>query len=214
MKNHTNSFAEKLLGQESLDSNLRADYEKRIANMVDRKIHWLPRIICALAALGGIVFSISLGTEFFRPHEKGFNIIIKSSIFLLLICVVFYTSWAAMMAIRGRSRFGSVSSIILGAIVVSGFFICLWSFLIFIFPTLFQWFQGKTEQPFMSVMVMQISTVFMFLIMGFFGVLTAGVTFILHLLCKYHGQNHRKLLEIELALAELSEKKTNPLPSN
>jgi hypothetical protein len=212
MKNQKNQFVDQLLGQESMDSNLRADYEKRIANIVDRKIHWFPRLICALAALGGIIFSISLCIELFEPLQHGVGFIIKSSIFFLLVCVIFYTSWAAMTAIRGRSRFGSAPSVILGAVVVSGFFACLWSFLIFVLPTLNVLFHDKTELPIYNIW--PIINLCMFLMIGFFGVLTAGVAVILHLLCKYHSQNRQKLLEIELAIVELAEKKASPTSSN
>jgi hypothetical protein len=213
MKNKNNQFADQLLGQESVDASIKAGYEKRIADMVDYKIHWLLRILCAVAALGGFVFSIFLCGEFLKPFQHDLKFIIKISIFLLMPCVVFYTKWAADVAIRGKSRFGSAPSVILGALVASGFFACLWSFLIFVLPKLMQLFHEKSEYPFVSD-IWIIGTVCMFLIIGLFGVLTAGITFILHLLCKYHSQNHRKLLEIEMALAELSEKKANHSPSN
>ncbi len=214
MKNHKNQFVDQLLGQESIDSTLKAGYENHIADMVDRKIHWLPRAICAFIALGGIVFSASLCWELFEPfqHEE-VEFIVKSSIFLLLICVVFYTSWAAIAAIRGKSRFGSAPSVILGAVVASGFFACLWSFLVFVFPKLIQLSHEKSDYPFTSD-IWLIGSVCMFLMIGFFGVLTAGITFILHLLCKHHSQNRQKLLEIELAIVELAEKKANPASSN
>ena len=212
MKNQNHSFAEKLIGQESMDSGLRTDYQKRIADMMDRKIHWLPRGIFGLIALGGIVYSVSLVWELFEPLESEVNFIIKGSIFFLLACVVFYTSWIAITAIRGKSRIGSTPSIISGVVIVTGFFAFLWSFLIFVLPRLMQLLHEKSDYPFVGDMWV-IGTVCMLLIIGFFGVLTAGIVFMLHLLCKYHSRNHRKLLEIELALADLSEKKADSVSS-
>jgi hypothetical protein len=207
MNNQSNQFSEKLLGQETMDSQLKMDYQTRMASMTNRKSHWLVRLIFGLLALGGIVFSISLCINLFDSYRQSeVELIVKCGIFFLLVCVLFYTFWAAAAAIGGRSLFGSAPSVVLGAVIVSGFFACLWSFLIFVLPRLMQLYSSKSGYPFESDLWI-VGTVCMFLIMGFFGVLTAGVTIVLHLLCKYHGQNQRKLLEIELALADMSEKK-------
>jgi hypothetical protein len=214
MNNQSNQFSEKLLGQETMDSRLKMDYQARIASMMNHKFHWLVRLVCGLLALGGVAFSILLCNDLFKPYRQSeVELIVKCGIFFLLVCVLFYTFWAAAAAIGGRSLFGSAPSVVLGAVIVTGFFACLWSFLIFVLPKLMQLYSSKSEYPFESN-IWLVGMVCMFLVMGFFGVLTAGVTIVLHLLCKYHGQNQRKLLEIELALAELSEKKTNLSPSN
>jgi hypothetical protein len=207
MNNQSNQFSEKLLGQETMDSQLKMDYQSRIASMMNRKSHWLVRLVFGLLALGGVVFSISLCVNLFKSYRQSeVELIVKCGIFFLLVCVLFYTFWAATAAIAGRSLFGSAPSVVLGAVIVTGFFVCLWSFLIFVLPKLMQLYSSKSEYPFESN-IWLVGMVCMFLMMGFFGVLTAGVTFVLHLLCKYHGQNQRKLLEIELAIADLVEKK-------
>jgi hypothetical protein len=206
MKNHNNSFTEKLLGQESVDSQFKSDYEKRIASIMDHKNHWLTRTFYVLVALVGILFSLSIVRGIFRLEENELDVFMKAGEICLLLCVAYYSCLAAAAAIRGNVPLRTVTPVILGAVVLSGFFFCMRFFWLYILPALSRFGHDATEGlPVLAAW--SVAGCFMIIIMIMFGVLAVGVTFILHLLHKHHRQDRQKLLEIELALAELTEKK-------
>jgi hypothetical protein len=214
MKNQEKPFADQLLGQESVDLNLKAGYEKRVLDMVYGKVGWLTRTFYIVAALIGIVFSISLVVEIFEPMcNQDLMVIVKGSLICLFLCVAFYTCLAAAAAIRGNVPLGAAMPIVLGAVILSGFFVCLWLFMTFILPIVYEYSQ-HTAEVFPAKNAWIVGLVCMVIIFALFGVLAAGITFILHLLYKHHGQNRQKLLEIELAIVELAEKKAGPAVSN
>jgi hypothetical protein len=213
MKNQKNQFVDQLLRQESLDSSLKAGYEKCIADMVQCKIHWLTRTFYILAVLAGIVFSISLVRRFFEPNGNHFfAVTLKCSLICLFLCVAFYTCLAAAAAIRGNVPLGTATPVVLGAVVLSGFFLCQWFFMICILPIIYE--RKNTTGGGTANDAWIVGLGCMMIIITLFGVLTAGITFILHLLYKHYSQNRQKLLEIELAIVELAEKKATPAASN
>ena len=207
MNDKPNKLGDLLAGQETLDPQSQADYRRMVGAMMERKVHWLNRVLCGLIALAGAVFCVSLLAELFETGKCNNDVafVIKFSLALLLLCVLFYTILAANVAIRGRARLGGTPAAIFGASVMAGFFICLWSFLMFVLPKLYELVMNKTNDAFTgNVWIMAL--VCMLLVIAFFGVLTAGIAFLIHLLYSQYSQNRQKLLEIELALAELSEK--------
>jgi hypothetical protein len=207
MNDKPNKLGDLLAGQESMNSQSQTEYRRMVGAMMERKVHWFNRVLCGLIALAGAVFCVSLLVELFESNRGDNDVafVIKVSMILLLLCVLFYTMLIAGVAIRGRARLGGTPATIFGASVMAGYFIFLWSFLIFVLPKLHELVLNKTADAFAGN-VWVIGMVCMLLIIAFFGVLTAGITFLIHLLYSQYSQNRQKLLEIELALAELSEK--------
>jgi hypothetical protein len=207
MNDKSTKLGDLLAGQETLDPQSQADYRRLVGAMMERKVHWFNRVLCGLMALAGAVFCVSLLVELFESNrgDSDVSFVIKISMILLLLCVLFYTMIAANVAIRGRARLGGTPAAIFGATVMTGFFICLWAFLTFILPKLVQLASTDSKDPFTGN-IWIISLVCMLLIIAFFGVLTAGITFIIHLLYSQFSSQRQKLLEIELALADLPEK--------
>lgn len=205
MKNEKNTLRNHLLEQDDVDNHARYQYERSLRMMIHRKMHWIWRLVCGVAALGGIVFAVSLVHDLCKSMHSDVEVFIKVGIGSLLLCVIFYTILAGYSAVRGTVRFGSVMPVVLAGVILSGFFICLWTFLIFVLPKLYELSQSQNNAP-MGPDLWIIGMVCTFLFIGFFGVLTAGMTFIIHLLYKHYSHIQRKLLEIELAIAEMSEK--------
>ncbi len=205
MKNEKHTLRNHLLAQDDIDNQAHNQYERSLRRMIHRKMHWIWRLLCGLAALGGIAFAISLIHELCEPMHHDVEVFIKVGMGSLLLCVVFYTILIGVSAIRGTVRFGSVMPVVLGGVILSGFFICLWTFLIFVLPKLYELSQSQINAS-MGPDFWIIGMVCIFLFIGFFGVLTAGMTFIIHLLYKHYCHIQRKLLEIELAIADISEK--------
>jgi len=206
MNDKPNKLGDLLAGQESVNPQSQADYRRMVGAMMERKVHWFNRVLCGLISLAGAVFCVCLLAELFesnRGDEESF--IIKFSLALLLLCVLFYTILIANVAIRGRARLGGTPAAIFGATVMAGYFFFLWSFLMFVLPKLHELVTEKGGDPF-AANIWLISLVCMLLIIAFFGVLTAGITFLIHLLYSHFSAQRQKLLEIELALADLSEK--------
>ncbi|NLH15997.1 MAG: hypothetical protein GX455_05415 [Phycisphaerae bacterium] len=196
-----------LASQESANPNTLTSYRQIVRSLVDRKPHWLTRGVCGLLALTGVVFCVSLLVELFERTRGNYDaiFIIKFSLVLLLICVLFYTLLAAGVAILGKVPLGGTPATIFGAVLMAGFFVCLWSFLTFPLPRLVQLAADEASDPFTGNLWI-ISLVCMLILIALFGILTAGITFLIHLMYSQYGRTREKLLEIELALAELSER--------
>jgi hypothetical protein len=207
MKTNENKLGDLLSGQEPVNSQTQTEYRRMVGAMMERKVHWFNRVLCGILALAGAVFCVSLLVELFESNRGDNDVafVIKFSLILLLLCVLFYTMLIAGVAIRGRARLGGTPAAIFGAAVMAGFFICLWSFLMFVLPKLVELASNESSDPFAGN-IWIISLVCRLLIIAFFGVLTAGISFLIHLLYSQFSSQRQKLLEIELALAELSEK--------
>jgi hypothetical protein len=213
MNDKSSKLGDLLAGQESENHRAQTDYRKMVRDLMERKIHGLSRVFWGLIALAGVVFCVSLVVELFESnignHEVAF--IVKFSMAVLFLCVLFYTNLAARIAIRGKVRPGGTPAAIFGASVMAGFFACLWLFLIFILPKLVQMFSGKPDNPVTDKTVeffianLWIGTTFMLLMIAFFGVVTAGISILIHLQHCHFSAQRQKLLEIELAVANLTE---------
>ncbi len=211
MNDKQTKLGDLLAGQESVYPSAQTKYRQMVRDLMNRKAHGLIRAVCGLLALTGVVFCVSLLVELFERTRGNYDaiFIIKFSLALLLICVLFYTLLAAGVAIRGKVPLGGTPATIFGAVLLAGFFVCLWSFLSFPLPRLVQLAADEAGDPFAGNLWI-ISLVCMLILIAFFGILTAGMTFIIHLLYSHFSAQRQKLLEIELALAELSEKSTRP----
>jgi hypothetical protein len=207
MNDKTNKLGDLLAGQETLDPQSQTEYRRMVGAMIERKVHWFNRVLCGILALAGAVFCVCLLAELFESNrgDEEVSFIIKFSLTLLLLCVLFYTVLIANVAIRGRARLGGTPATIFGATVMAGYFFFLWSFLMFVLPKLHELVTEKAGDPF-AANVWIMALICMLLVIAFFGVLTAGITFLIHMLYSQFSSQRQKLLEIELALAELSEK--------
>jgi hypothetical protein len=207
MNDKTNNLGDLLAGQETLDPQSQTEYRRMVGAMIERKVHWFNRVLCGILALAGAVFCVCLLAELFESNrgDEEVSFIIKFSLALLLLCVLFYTVLIANVAIRGRARLGGTPATIFGATVMAGYFFFLWSFLMFVLPKLHELVTEKAGDPF-AANVWIMALICMLLVIAFFGVLTAGITFLIHMLYSQFSSQRQKLLEIELALAELSEK--------
>lgn len=195
-----------LAGQESTNPQSQTNYRQLVRDLMNLKPHGLIRGLFGLFALAGVVFCVSLLVELFQRTRGNYDaiFIIKFSLALLLICVLFYTLLAARVAIRGKVPLGGTPATIFGAVLMAGFFVCLWSFLTFPLPRLVQLAKDEAGDPFAGNLWI-ISLVCMLILIALFGILTAGITFLIHLSYSQYGRNREKLLEIELAMSELSE---------
>lgn len=205
MSDKPTKLGDLLAGQESTNTQSQTNYQQLVRDLMERKVHWLIRTLCGLTALAGAAFSVSLLLEIFGSMNNEVAVIIKLYMAFLLISVLFYSGLAAEIAVRGKIRLGSVPAAIFGALVLAGFFLSLWFFLTFILPKLVEMATNEAKEPFTGNLWI-IALVCMLLIIAFFGVISAGITFIIHLLYSQFSSQRQKLLEIELALAELSEK--------
>jgi hypothetical protein len=208
MNDKPNKLGDLLAGQETMNPQSQTEYRRMVGAMMERKVHWFNRVLCGLIALAGAAFCVSLLAELFESNRGDNDVafVIKFSMILLLLCVLFYTMLIANVAIRGRARLGGTPAAIFGATVMAGFFICLWSFLMYILPKLVELASNNSKDPFAGNLWI-LALVCMLLIIAFFGVLAAGITFLIHLLYSQFSSQRQKLLEIELALAELAENK-------
>lgn len=205
MSDKPTKLGDLLAGQESAGLKNQSNYQQLVRDLMERKVHWLIRALCGLIALVGAVFCVSLLVEIFETMNNEVAAIIKLYMAFLFISVLFYSGLAAEIAVRGKIRLGSVPAAIFGALVLAGFFLSLWFFLTFILPKLVELATNEAKDPFTGNLWI-IALVCMLLIIAFFGVISAGITFIIHLLYSHFNSQRQKLLEIELALAELSEK--------
>jgi type II secretory pathway component PulF len=205
MKNHNTTIGALLPEQEPENPQASAKYRQIVRSMMEHKIHWLIRVVCGLIALTGAIFCVSLLVQIFESMNHTLETIIKLYMGFLLISVLIYSVLAAIVAIRGTIRIGCTPPAVFGALVLAGFFLSLWFFLTFIFPRLIEIMKTESSDPGV-VNLWFFGMANLLMMIAFFGVLSVGIVFIIYLLYSQYSHNRRKLLEIELALADLSEK--------
>ncbi len=205
MKNNHNTIGALLPEQEPVNPRSNADYRQVVRSMMERKIHWLIRAVCGLIALVGAIFCVSLLVQIFEGMNNTLETIVKLYMGFLLISVLIYSVLAAVVAIRGTIRIGYAPAAIFGALVLAGFFLALWFFLIYIFPRLIEIMKTQTSDPGVANLWF-FGMANLLMMIFFFSVLSVGIVFIIYLIYSQYSHNRRKLLEIELALADLSEK--------
>ena len=195
MKKSDKTFVEKLVELEKPNPCYKEKYKKEIKSMLEKKLNYFWRAVFAILSVLGLLATL----QFFEMSSKKFGTSLGEFIRIVAIlgCVL-TLSWTATMgwiAIKGKLNLRKYPARIAAIGIALGFFFISYFLFVFIFPIAL-----NEPMDYRSIIGIYLALI------GFFFVVIIALSLIISTLNSLGYRTREKLLEIELHIAELSEK--------
>ena len=195
MNEFDKTFDEKLIEMEKLNPDYRGNYEKEIKNMLEKKLNHFWRVGFAILSILGLLAAIPFFEMITKRFGTSLGEFIRIVAFLGCILTMTWVVTTGWIAIKGKLNLRKYPARIAAIGIAMGFFFISYFLFVFVFPIAL-----NEPMDYRSIIGIYLALI------GFFFVVIIALSVIISVLYGFGYRTREKLLEIELHLAELSER--------